>query len=271
MSSNVGLDKCPALIASEMHSEGPGPPSRPVAPRPVVTLSRQSGSGAHSVGGKLAAYLEAKAPDPSCPWKLFDENLVGNVLAEHKLPRRFARYMVEDRAAELPDLLDELLGTHPPVRVLVRHTAETILKLAQRGNVILIGRGANVITRNLSHVLNVRLVAPLEKRVEHIRRIRDLSKKAALEWVLREDRGRRRYLKRYFGVQIEDPLLYHLVLNTGVIPIEAVARMIGDIVLTHSGTRAAQGAPVHTTASVPFTATALRPLSPTVLGNAEAA
>ena len=243
MSITGGLEKCPALIASELQFEGPMPPSGQVVPRPVVTISRQSGSGAHAVAEKLAAYLEAKAPDASFPWKVFDENLIRNVLAEHKLPRRFARYMVEDRASELPDLMDELLGTHPPFRELVHHTEETILRLAERGNVILIGRGANVITSKLSHVLHVRLVAPLEKRVEHIRRIRDLGKEAALESVLREDRGRRRYLKRYFGAEIEDPLLYHLVLNTGLISTGTAACMIGDMVLA-SGATGLQKAPL---------------------------
>jgi len=36
--------------------------------------------------------------------------------------------------------------------------AETILHLAEQGNVILIGRGANLVTRELQHVFHVRLV-----------------------------------------------------------------------------------------------------------------
>lgn len=231
MNIKIGLEKCSSIISSELqfesHSAAPGK----VAHRSVVTISRQSGCGAHAVGEKLAAYLEAHAPDTSCPWKLFDNNLVNNVLAEHKLPRRFARFMEEDRSSELNDIMDELLGTHPPSGVLVQHTAETILRLAERGNVILIGRGAHLVTRELPHVLHVRLVACMEKRVEHLRRNRDIRNDDALELVRKEDRGRRRYLKKYFGADLDDPLLYHLILNTDRFSYEQTARIIGDIVM----------------------------------------
>ena len=236
MNIAIGFEKCSSFISSELQFERPLPPARNVAKRAVVTISRQSGCGADAVGGKLAAYLEAHGSNASCPWKMFDHNLVRNVLAEHKLPRRFARFMTEDRASELDDMMDELLGTHPPSAVLVQHTVETILRLAERGNVILIGRGANVITRELPHVLHVRLVASLEKRVEHVRRLRDIPKEVALELVRKEDRGRRRYLKKYFGADPEDPLPYHLILNTDLISYENAARVIGDIVLNRRST-----------------------------------
>ncbi len=232
MNIEAGLQKFQSLISSEVQFEAAAPPMRRVSNRPVVTISRQSGCGAEMVGGKLAAYLEARMPDTLCPWKVFDHNLTRNVLAEHRLPRRFARFMTEDRASELTEIMDELLGTHPPSDVLVQHTAETVLRLADRGNVIIIGRGANLITRSLANALHVRLVASLESRVEHVRLTRDISRKAALELVNKEDRGRRRYLKRYFGANIENPLLYHVTLNTDLVSYEKVARIIGDIVLS---------------------------------------
>ncbi|HEY5912813.1 MAG TPA: cytidylate kinase-like family protein, partial [Verrucomicrobiae bacterium] len=191
MSIKTGLDKCPPIISSELQFERRTPLSKEAVLRPVVTISRQSGSGAHSVAEKLAAHLEAQGGDNSCPWKVFDHNLVREALAEHSLPRRLARFMTEDGASQLTDTMDELLGTHPPSDLLVRHMAETILRLAKRGNVILIGRGANIITGKMPNVLHVRLVGSLEKRAEHLRRIRDLGKKAALELIRREDRGRR--------------------------------------------------------------------------------
>src|SRR5262245_18529365 len=148
----TGLEKCVPLINSEMLFEARPPPGLGITPRPVVMIARQSGCGAQGVAEKLAAYLEAPAQESSWPWKVFDSNLVRKVLADHKLPRRFARFMSEDRASELSDTMDELLGMHPLAWTLVRHTTETILQLAHRGNVILIGRGANVVTKNLPGV-----------------------------------------------------------------------------------------------------------------------
>lgn len=231
--TEVHLEKCVPFISAQLQSPEPPPQALPngVA-RLAVTISRQSGSGAHVVAEELARYLRERTPDDSLPWMVFDRNLVEQVLDDHHLPQRLARFMPEDGTSEVADILDELLGLHPPSWTLVRQTAETILRLAAQGNVILIGRGANLITSGLKHVLHVRLVGSLEKRVEHIQQTRYLRSRAALKSVRSEDRGRRRYLKKYFGRDPEDPLLYHLVVNTDFVSYGEAARMIGDAALT---------------------------------------
>jgi cytidylate kinase len=130
-------------------------------------------------------------------------------------------------------MIQEMFGLHPPFWTLVHLTAETILHLAEQGNVILIGRGANLVTSKLPHVFHVRLVGSLEKRVEHTQEIRGLGKKEALEVVRNEDLGRQRYLKKYFKKEFNDPLLYHLVINTDAVSYEDAARIIGDAALNH--------------------------------------
>ena len=99
------------------------------------------------------------------------------------------------------------------------------------GRVILLGRGANVITSKLSNGFHVRLVASLEKRVEYVQETQHLGRKAAKQFVEKQDRGRRRYLKRYFDADLDDPLLYDLTINTERISFDEAARMIGEAVL----------------------------------------
>jgi cytidylate kinase len=198
----------------------------------AVTISRQTGSGAHAVGEMLAKYLQGQSPKGSSPWRLFDRDLAEKVLEDHNLPRRYTRFMPEDRVSEVAETMDELFWAHPPSSSLVRQTAETILRLAQEGNVILIGRGANVVTSKLDHVLHVRLVASLENRVAQIQKVQAVGRDAALEFIRKEDLGRRRYLKKYFNEEVDNPLLYHLVLNTDLVPYDRTARMIGDAVLS---------------------------------------
>jgi cytidylate kinase len=140
--------------------------------------------------------------------------------------------MPEDRISEIEDTIDDLFGLHPPSWMLVRDTAETILRLAELGNVVLIGRGANVITSGLEHVFHVRLVAPLENRLESVQQSRHMSAKEALAFIQTEDKGRRRYLKKYFHKNIDDPLLYHLVINTGVMPQDQAVGVLCDAVLS---------------------------------------
>lgn len=232
MNDPHGLERCLTFINCQVQ-----PPARPLTavqesvPRRAVTISRQCGSGGHAVAERLLEHLQAQAPENACPWAIFDRNLVEKVLEDHKLPSRLAKFMPEDRTSEISDTLDELFGLHPPSLTLVRQTAETILHLAELGNVILIGRAANVITAKLNYVFHVRLVGTLEKRAKYLQEVQHLSPKDALELVHREDLGRSRYLRKYFDKDINDPLLYHLVINTDLVSFEEASQLIAKAMM----------------------------------------
>jgi cytidylate kinase len=198
--------------------------------RRVITISRQAGSGAHVVAEELVRRLQAQARPGSPPWTVFDRNLVDQALKEHDLPDRLREFMPEDQVSDIADAVDALFGLHPSAWTLVRKTADTILHLAELGNVVLIGRGANIITAKLDYAYHVRLVGSLERRIAHVQEYRDLGARAAAEYVRREDLGRKRYVQKYYGADIDDPLLYHLVINTDRVPYEDAARMIVEAV-----------------------------------------
>ncbi len=231
MNSLLDLQRCQTFINCQLHPAGrmhfPDDSMRMRA----VTISRQSGSGGHAVAEKLVSYLRTHSEKEGCPWTVFDRDLVQKALEEHHLPERMARFMPEDRISEMVDTMDELFGLHPPSWTLVRKISETIHHLAELGNVIIIGRAASIITARLKYVFHVRLVGSLAKRIAHMQELKGLSAKEAREFVLREDLGRDRYLKKYFGKDIDDPLLYHLTLNTDLISYDEAARLIGEAML----------------------------------------
>lgn len=57
---------------------------------------------------------------------------------------------------------------------------------------------------------------------------------AALAYVEAEDRARQRFIRRTFQVDVNDPLLYNLVINVDRIPIDEAARIVGDAVLART-------------------------------------
>ncbi len=228
MNTDAGLERCLTFINCQLQPARPGTLGRESGRYRAVTISRQSGSGGHSVATHLAELLQMRSPKTSAPWTVFDRELVERVLQEHHLPSRMARFMPEDRISEVSDTIDELFGLHPPSWTLVRKTADTILRLVQLGNVILIGRGAAVITARYEYVFHVRLVASVERRIKLMQELNHLSPAAARSRVGTEDVGRRRFLKKYFNREIDDPLLYHLVINTDLVPPPEAARLIAD-------------------------------------------
>ena len=77
----------------------------------------------------------------------------------------------------------------------------------------------------------MRLVGSLTRRVEHVMETQGVGERAALDIIRMEDRGRRRYLKTYYGKNLEDPLLYNLIINTDLAPYEIAATVIGEAIL----------------------------------------
>jgi hypothetical protein len=203
----------------------------PELARLSIAISPQTGSGALQVAERLAEFLQAHAPHAEPPWQVFDRSLMVKVLEDHHLPTRLAKFLPEDAHNAFDDVLDELLGLHPPSWVIVKQSIDTILGLVRMGNVILIGWGVNAIASKLPNVFHVRLVASLEQRITRIQAREHLGRKEALAFIARSDRGRARYVKRYFHQEVADVLRYDLIVNTDHFPDIEVVRLIGEAVL----------------------------------------
>jgi Cytidylate kinase-like family len=124
---------------------------KPYQPRqPSITISREMGSGAVTIAQMLVERLNATSKLSNGPsGTVFDSNLAKRVLVDHQLPERLERFMVEDARLPVETIVEELLGLHPTPWLLVQQTTRTILRLASLGRVILVGRGADVITKRL--------------------------------------------------------------------------------------------------------------------------
>jgi cytidylate kinase len=226
---NASLERCLSFISSQTTPAVHIPEQTMV--RRAVTISRQPGCGGVLVADKLAAYLQQHSPAPHAAWTVFDRDLMQQVLAEHHLPAHLEKHLPEDRISLIEDTLADIFGVRPTAETVVQQTAETMLKLASLGNVILVGRGGNFVTAKLPHVLHVRLVGELEDRIERIIRDDGKSPAEARRFCQEEEQSRARYIKTYFRADINHPANYHMIINTSRVGVENGAKLIGDAVL----------------------------------------
>lgn len=234
MNENLRLERCQSYLSTQIKT-GARPSATPQKRFRAVTLSREAGSGANVVARHLVELLDEADRKAPRPWTIFDRNLIEKVLEDHQLPARLHKFFPEDRLTELQDIMDEVFGLRPASWTLVQQTTETMLQLAALGNVVLIGRGSSIVTRKLPDVLHVRLVGSLEARVRRLAENRGMTRKSALDFIQQHDLGRRRFVKKYFGEDVANSQLYHLVINTDLVPTEAVAEMLAQIVLKGFG------------------------------------
>ncbi|MEN6615263.1 MAG: cytidylate kinase-like family protein [Syntrophorhabdus sp.] len=225
MWENIGSDKCETYIERHFGKKGRGEPSKP-----AITISRAEGAGGLTVSSELVRYLQAHTANHEV-WTVFDQMLVMKVLEVFNMKGRIGDFMKEDHKGTVTDAFEEFIGLHPSTWSLVERTNATIKRLAEIGNVILVGRGGNIVTAEMKNVFHVRLVGSFDKRVERAMTVFGYDEKTAINYIKKRDIGRKRYVKDNFDADIDDPLLYHLVINTDFISYEDAAQLIGAEVI----------------------------------------
>ena len=115
-------------------------------------------------------------------------------------------------------------------RRLSRFTSEEILELASRGNVLIRGWGAAQLLRDISHVICVRVCAPITDRIEEMQKRLGISDaEIARREIERNDDAHARAVQRQFHVDWQDATGYDVVLNTAHIPIETGVALLQQL------------------------------------------
>ena len=98
--------------------------------------------------------------------------------------------------------------------------------MAIRENLVILGRGGQILFRDFPPSLHVKIIASLQSRLERVCRLYHLDEAAAARLIAEQDRDREAYLRQIFGCDWLDPELYHMVINTGVTGLEEAAALI---------------------------------------------
>ncbi len=175
-------------------------------PGPYITLSRELGSGGTEISHRLAEKLG---------WQHYDREIIEAIAARthvhEQLVARFDEHIRNELDTYLYNLLTrQLLNNTEYLASLTR----VLVSVAQYGNAVIVGRGANFILPPEAG-LRVRVVAPLETRVQRVMQVRGHDEKRALEEIATHDRERRDFVERNFRCRPEDPCAYDAVINTG--------------------------------------------------------
>jgi cytidylate kinase len=163
-----------------------------------------------SLGERLAAVLRgflersAAAGDP----------LTGASGLEVVLGRTYSEMTLEREEPQVSDSLYEKTMT------------AIICDLGERGNIVVLGRGSQMILRDLPGALHVLTLAPAELRVERLAVREGISREEAQRRVKDSDRGRAAFYRKFWKVDVNDPTLYDITLETSRLTYETGADLV---------------------------------------------
>jgi hypothetical protein len=118
-----------------------------------------------------------------------------------------------------------------------RASREALLSQAASGRGVILGRGAVAALRHHPRVLRVRLSGPVDRRVEHAMRVREIDRDTSERTVRALDRAHADYLRQFYNVDINDPGLYHLTIDATTFETEDCVRVIEMAVRSMEGSR----------------------------------
>ena len=107
-------------------------------------------------------------------------------------------------------------------------TKNLVEKSYDAGDVIILGWGGQCILRNKPNTLHVRLTKDAETKINEIMQNRNLEHKAAKDFIEREERDLRDYIKQYFNEDWNDARLYDLIIDLGKNTVEQAVDKICD-------------------------------------------
>jgi cytidylate kinase len=187
---------------------------------PVIAMTRELGSLGAEVAEGIAKDLNLKIIHS----EIVANQVAGRLGVEEGAVRRY----VDGKAS----IVERWLINR---RKLSRYTCEEMLRLAQQGNVLIRGWGAATLLRDMPQVISVRVCAPMDFRVRVLMEklgIPDADaarQEAVRQEIERFDTTHARALRATFGIEQEDALLYHIVLNTERLPVEACVGAVREL------------------------------------------
>lgn len=101
-----------------------------------------------------------------------------------------------------------------------RATEDVLMRQAATGGGVILGRGAAILLRERPDVLRARLDGPPERRLAQAMRIERIDQGTARRRMRQQDQTHAAYARHFYGVDIRDPKLYHLVLDSTALPLE---------------------------------------------------
>jgi len=195
----------------------------------LVALSASYGAGGNVVGPELAERLGVPFVDRAIPLQVAERLDVSvDEAAAH-----------DERAGEsfLDRLLRGFIGTDISVPAPLpaetvtsedfrNATEEVLLRQARTGAGVILGRAAMIVLREHPGVLRVRLDGPPERRVRQAMEVAGIDETTARETVRRLDRAHAEYVRQFYDADIHDPRLYHLVIDSTAIALDACVELI---------------------------------------------
>jgi cytidylate kinase len=174
----------------------------------VITIARQMGSEGDAVARRVAENLG---------FALVDRALLERLIQEHGLTGQ----ELDESDEERPEVA---VGQDTDVHV--DYLQAALLELAEKEDLVVVGRGGQFLFRDCPASLHVKVLASLDARRAALQELRSLSATDAEAVLAEDDRRRAEWVRHHYGADWRDPIHYDLIVRTDRLGIGGMAAVI---------------------------------------------
>jgi len=183
----------------------------------TITISRQAGAG----GSEIARILAKKTN-----MDLMAGQIIQRVAESSKMSTKVVETLDEKAVTTMESWINSMfVSRHLWPSDYLKHLTMVMGTIGKHGNAIVVGRGAGYILPPET-TFRVKIIAPLEYRIETMMQIRNLSHAEAQKYIEKRDADRIAFVRKYFQTDAMDPTSYDLVINTEKVGIEGAVDTI---------------------------------------------
>src|SRR5689334_7022163 len=183
--------------------------------RSVVTIAGKYGAGGHIIGPRVAERLGVRFLDRAIPDAIARQMGIpeSTVESDDEQPHSRAHWLLGALAqTPLPTTGESAGQLRMDDQAMQSQIEDFLAKAAAAGGVIL-GRGGAVVLASVPSALHVFLQGSRDARVKRVMDREHVDRQTAEHRVDAHDRARREYVHQRYGVEGDDPSLYHLVID----------------------------------------------------------
>ncbi|MBN1463455.1 MAG: cytidylate kinase-like family protein [Paludibacteraceae bacterium] len=195
--------------------------------RPIVTISREYGCPSAEVAGMLCEKINHELFSKKDQWRWVNKEILEKSSAELNIDQtKVENIFNNEQRTTVEEIIEAFSNKYYKSDRKIKKTIKSVVEsIAWQGNVIIVGRGGVAITHDHPNALHVRLIAPIEWRVDMISSKYSLSKQESENRVIESDKNRKAIIEEFLGKPYTNDI-FDLIINSKSFSTEATIELI---------------------------------------------
>lgn len=197
--------------------------SQPIKTGSFLTISRQTGCEATEIANALIKIFRKGGRK----WTMINKEILDKSAEKLNFePQKLNHDFITTRGTIMDEVIKSMSMRYYVNDKKIRGTISEVIKYeAKKGNVIIIGRAGAVTTAGIEGGLHIRLVAPLDWRVDNLIKKRNMPREQIERYVLESDKKRMLFLEQFCDKKIQD-IYFDLIINRVSFSLEQTVDLI---------------------------------------------